>query len=84
MLLFFVAKLFNWFKIACGMLAERTDEVLGKRIALIYVAAYFTNVALLSFSLWLGLYGCVIVAISHRFSIVYNARLINSADEHSV
>ena len=52
------------------MLAERTNKILGKGIALVNVTADLADVTFFALCLGLGLYVCVIVAISHSIIII--------------
>ena len=61
--------LYYLFKIVCSVLAQRTDEILGKGIALIYISAYTADIALLVVCLRLGLDVVLVVGVSHGLTV---------------
>lgn len=79
-----IQALFYGLKISCGVLAKRTDKVLGEGIALINITADFAYKALLALSLRLGLNIILIVGVGHCLLIVDYSCLGDAADEHSV
>ena len=64
------------------MFTKGTDEVLGKNVAFIYIAANFTYIAFAC--VWLGFNVCVVVSVGHRFGVINNSCLGNGADKHTV
>ena len=56
-------------KVAGGVLAERTDEVAGDRVALIDVSANLAHPTLLLGRLRLGLHVGLIIGVSHCFNL---------------
>ena len=61
--------LYYLFKIVCSVLAQRTDEILGQGIALIYISAYTADIALLVVCLRLGLDVVLVVGVSHGLTV---------------
>ena len=51
------------------MLAERADEILGERVALVNVSAYLAYPTLFALGLGFGLYVCVVVGVGHSLLI---------------
>ena len=82
--LFLLYILFNRFKIRCGMFAKGTDEILGKRVALVDISADFAHKAFFALCLWLGLDIAVIVAVGHCFLVGDDSCFCYRADEHTV
>ena len=66
------------------MLAKRTDEVLGKLVALIDISADLAYKALFAFRLRPRFNILLIVGVCHSLGIGNNSRLGNRADKHSV
>ena len=71
-------------KICRAVLAQRTNEIIGQRFALVDVSADLANVALLAVCLGLGLYVFMVVCVGHRLAVRDDSRFINRADEHAV
>ena len=66
------------------MLAERTDKVLVKLLALVNVAADLANVPLLALGLRFGFNVRVVVIVCHSCLVGNNASLGHGAYEHTV
>ena len=66
------------------MLADRTDEICGKFIAFIDVAAYLAYKAFLFGCFWFRFYIVLIVVVGHGFSGRDHTGFIDAADEHGV
>ena len=62
------------------MLAQRADEVLGQRIALVDVAADLADISLLALGLGLGLDMILIIGISHRLAVGEDSCLGNDGE----
>ena len=77
-------ELFEGFKIGSGMLAKRTDEIVGKRITLVNVAADLANVTFFALCFGLGFYVVLIVSVSHGFTVGKHTRFGYGANEHTV
>ena len=66
------------------MLAKGTDEVLGKLIALVNIAADLADEALLSARFGLGLDVALVIGVGHAGGSGDHAGFGDRADEHSV
>jgi len=63
------SNLFDRFKIGGAVLAERTDEVLGKLLALVNVTADLADVAFFVVCFWLRLYVFKVIAVCHGLNV---------------
>ena len=76
--------LLNFLKIRSAVLAERANEVLGKGVPLIDIAADLADIALFALGLGLRLDVLVIIGVGHGLGIREDLGLADRADKHTV
>ena len=79
-----LTELLQWFEIGGRVFAERANEVVGKDISFIDIAADFAHIAFFACCFRLWLHVVLVVGIGHGIAFGNDSRFRHGTDEHAV